>query len=73
MVFKVDEQIPQEMELIQTSEGLGNRTATLSYLIKYYFLTQKSSIENSVHMLNASLDTLDVNTLPSAEDQLSDI
>ena len=39
IIFKVDGKIPKELDLIQEEEGLGNRTSTFTFLIKYYFLS----------------------------------
>lgn len=74
MVFKVNEKIPCELDLIKESEGLGNRTSTFTFLIKYYFLTKKDSLDRSIETLNSLLDKkLDVGRLPSAEEQLKDV
>ncbi len=73
IVLKVDEKIPDELDVIQNSEGLGNRTSTISYLIKYYFLTQENTLNNSIHTLNTLLDRVDADRLPSAEEQLKGI
>ena len=73
ILFKVNEKIPQELDLIQEEEGLGNRTATFTFLIKYYFLTKKNSLDNSINILNRLLDKIDTDSLSSAEEQLSDI
>lgn len=73
ILFKVDEKIPQELDLIQEAEGLGNRTSTFTYLIKYYFLTKKSSLDSSLQLMDKLLDKIDVSKLPSPEEQLADI
>ena len=73
ILFKVNEKIPQELDLIQEEEGLGNRTATFTFLIKYYFFTKKNSLDNSINILNRLLDKIDTDSLSSAEEQLSDI
>lgn len=73
MIFKVNEKIPKEMDIIQEEEGLGNRTSTLTFLIKYYFLTKKSSLAQSAQILDKLLDRVDFNKLPSARDQLKGI
>lgn len=73
LVLKVDEKIPQEIDLIKEMEGLGNRTATITFLIKYYFLTQKSSLEQSIGVLNTLIDRTDTSNIPSPEEQLKDI
>lgn len=73
MILKVDEKIPEELDLIKESEGLGNRTSTFTFLIKYYFLTKKNSLDSSINLLNQLLDRVDTSKLPSAEDQLKDV
>lgn len=73
MIFKVADKIPKELDLIQEEEGLGNRTAALTYLIKYYFLTQKSSMEHSIQILDKLLDRMDAADLPSLKEQLKDV
>jgi len=73
IVLKVSEKIPQELDLIQEEEGLGNRTSTITFLIKYYLLTKKNSLDQSIQVLNTLLDRLDVSRLPSAKKQLEDV
>lgn len=73
IILKVDEKIPQELDLIQAEEGLGNRTATVTFLIKYYFLTKKNSLSNSLQILDKFLGKIDVNALPSTRTQLKDL
>lgn len=73
LIFKVNEKIPKELDLIQEGEGLGNRTSTLTFLIKYYFLTKKSSLEQSIAMMDSLLNRIDAKKLPSAKEQLKDI
>ncbi len=73
ILLKVNDKIPKELDLIQEAEGLGNRTAAIIFLIKYYFLTKKTSLEQSVQILDSLLDRIDTSKLPSAEEQLKDI
>ena len=73
IMLKVDDKIPKELDLIQDSEGLGNRTSTITFLIKYYFLTKKSSLDQSIQLFDKLLDRMDFSKLPSAEEQLKDI
>ena len=73
IILKVDEKIPQELDLIKSSEGFGNRTATFAFLIKYYFLTKQNSLGHSIKFLDSLLDKVDTNNLLSAEEQLKDI
>ena len=73
IICKVDEKIPQELDIIQAEEGLGNRTSTITFLIKYYFLTKQSSVDHSVKILDSLLDRIDTSKLHSAEDQLKDL
>ncbi len=73
MLFKVSDKIPKELDVIQEEEGLGNRTATITFLIKYYFLTKKNSLDQSIQIMDKLLDRIDTSTLPSAREQLKDI
>ena len=73
IVLKVDDKIPQELELIQAQEGLGNRTSTITFLIKYYLLTKKSSLDQSMQLMDRLLDRLDLSKIPSHREQLKDL
>ncbi len=73
LIMKVNEKIPQELDLIKEFEGLGNRTATFNFLIKYYLLTKQNFLDNSIVKLNSLLDKTNLDNLPSAEDQLKDV
>ncbi|MEK7528224.1 MAG: hypothetical protein AAB592_00460 [Patescibacteria group bacterium] len=73
IVLKVSDKIPQELDVIQEEEGLGNRTSTITFLVKYYFLTKKNSLDQSVHILDKLLDRVDLSNLPSAREQLKDV
>lgn len=73
ILLKVSDKIPKELDIIQEEEGLGNRTSTVTFLIKYYFLTKKNSLEQSISMLERALDRIDTKKLPSAREQLKDI
>jgi hypothetical protein len=73
IVLKVSDKIPKELDIIQEEEGLGNRTATITFLIKYYFLTKGKSIDQSIQILNMLLDRLDTAKLSSAKEQLKDV
>lgn len=46
IVLKVPEKIPAELDVIQEEEGLGNRTSTVTFLIKYYFLTKRGFLHS---------------------------
>ena len=73
IILKVNEKIPQELDLIKEAEGLGNRTSTFTFLIKYYFLTKNKDLDNSIRIINNLLDRVDTKKIPSAEEQLKDI
>lgn len=73
MIFKVDDKIQNELDLIQQAEGLGNRTAALIFLVKYYFLTRKNTLDQSIQILEKLLDRIDLHALPSAKEQLEDV
>jgi hypothetical protein len=73
VVLKVDDKIPRELDLIEKEEGLGNRTSTVTFLIKYYFLTKKSSLDQSIKIMDRLLERIDTNKLPSAKEQLKDL
>ena len=74
LIYKVDDKIVQEFDMIKEAEGLGNRTATFSFLIKYYLLTKQNSLDNSIALLDKLIENrIDVKNLPSAKDQLAEI
>jgi len=73
LIFKVSDKIPKELDVIQEEEGLGNRTSTLTFLVKYYFLTKKSSLDQSIQIMDKLLDRIDTSKLPSAKEQLRDV
>ncbi|OGJ41913.1 hypothetical protein A2974_00030 [Candidatus Peregrinibacteria bacterium RIFCSPLOWO2_01_FULL_48_20] len=73
LFFKVDEKIVKELDLIKEQEGLGNRTAVFTFLVKSYFLNKKGSLKDSINLLKTLLDRVDVSKLPSAEEQLKDL
>jgi hypothetical protein len=73
IVLKVNDKIPQEIDLIQEEEGLGNRTSTITFLVKYYFLTKNNSLDSSINMMNRMLDKIDTSKIPSTADQLKNI
>ncbi len=73
IIFKVSDKIPKELNIIQEEEGLGSRTSTITFLIKYYFLTKKTSLDQSIQIMDKLLDRIDMNKLPSAREQLKDI
>ena len=73
ILLKVPEKIPKELDIIQEEEGLGNRTSTVTFLIKYYFLTKKSSLDHSIQIMDKLLDRIDADKLPSGKNQLKDI
>ncbi len=73
ILLKVSDKIPKELDVIQEEEGLGNRTSTVTFLIKYYFLTKKNSLDQSINMLERALDRIDTKKLRSAREQLKDV
>jgi len=73
ITFKVNSRITQELDLIKEGEGLGNRTATFTFLIKYYLLTKKDTLEESVKILEKLASKIDSDKLSSAEEQLSNL
>lgn len=73
ILLKVPPKIPEELDRIQEEEGLGNRTSTVTFLIKYYLLTKKNSLDQSIYILDKLLDKIDVEQLPSASEQLKDV
>ena len=74
VICKFNDKIPAELDLIKESEGLGSRTSTVTFLVKYYFLTKKDSLDRSIETLNNLLDKkVAARDLPSAEEQLSDV
>lgn len=73
ILLKVPPKIPEELNRIQEEEGLGNRTSTITFLIKYYLLTKKSALDQSIDVLDKLLDKIDIQRLPSAREQLKDV
>ena len=73
LTFKVDSKIANQLDLIQSEEGLGNRTSTFIFLIKYYLLTKQGNLDQSIQLMNKVLDNMDLSKLPSLEEQLSDL
>ncbi|MCK9186831.1 hypothetical protein M0P48_05375 [Candidatus Gracilibacteria bacterium] len=73
ILLKVADKIPQELDLIKESEGLGNRTSTFTFLIKYYFLTKKNSLDASIDTFEKLLGKIDTIKLKSPKQQLKDI
>jgi hypothetical protein len=73
IILKVSDKIPKELDIIQEEEGLGNRTSTITFLIKYYFLTKKNSLDQSIQIIDKLLDRLDTSKIASPEEQLKDI
>lgn len=73
IMLKVEDKIKEELDKIRQEEGLSTQTATVTYLIKYYFLTKKSSLDSTIAMLDKALDKLDVDKLPPLEDQLKSL
>jgi hypothetical protein len=73
ILLKVSDKIPKELDVIQEEEGLGNRTSTVTFLVKYYFLTKKNSLDQSIQIMDKLLDRIDASKLPSAAEQLKDI
>ena len=73
IIFKVSDKIPKELDIIQEEEGLGNRTATITFLIKYYFLTKKGSLDQSMQIMDKLLDRINISKIPSSKNQLEDV
>lgn len=73
LLFKVDEKIVRELDLIKEQEGLGNRTAVFTFLVKSYFQFKKGSLKDSIKLMESLLDRIDVSKLPSAEVQLKEL
>ena len=73
ILLKVSDKIPKELDVIQEEEGLGNRTSTVTFLVKYYFLTKKNSLDQSIQIMDKLLDRIDASKLPSVAEQLKDI
>lgn len=74
LIFKVDEKISKELDLIKIEEGLGSRTSTFTFLIKYYLLTKKKrSLDESIQLLDQLLGHVNFDALPSPEEQLQDL
>lgn len=73
ILIKVDDKIKSELDMIRESEGLGNQTATITYLIKYYILTKSSKLDEYIALLDRALNKIDASKIPSIKEQLKDI
>ncbi|MBU1992215.1 MAG: hypothetical protein ABH856_00320 [Patescibacteria group bacterium] len=73
ILIKVDDKIKEELNTIREEEGLGTQTSTVTYLIKYYFLTKRSQLDTSIAILNKILDKLDTKNLSPIEEQLKSL
>lgn len=72
-MFKIDERISEEFDLVKKLEGLGNRTATFAFLIKYYFLTKNRSLNQSIDLLEQLAQKIDWKEVPALKGQLKDL
>jgi len=70
ILFKVHNKVVDELETIQELEGLNSRTSTITYLIKYYFLTKNLSFEATAQLFEKVLKKVDWDSLPSPEEQI---
>lgn len=73
LIFKVSDKITKELDLIREEEGLGNRTSTFTFLVKYYFLTRKNRLGGAIAEFNRLAEKIDWDNLPSLEEQLKDV
>lgn len=73
ILFKVNDKIKTELDLIREEEGLGNQTATITYLIKYYFLTKRNTLDTTMAILDRVLEGVDGRSVPSVEEQLKNL
>lgn len=73
ILIKVDDKIKSELDMIREGEGLGNQTATITYLIKYYMLTKSSKLDDYIAMMDRALDKMDTTKIPSIREQLKDL
>lgn len=73
ILLRVPEKIPHELDQIQDEEGLGNRTSTITFLIKYYFLTKKRSLDESIDLLEKVVEKMDFKKIPPFDEQLKDV
>ena len=73
ILIKVDDKIKSELDLIRAEEGLGNQTATITYLIKYYLLTKRSSLDSTIAILDRALENVDEKSIPPIEQQLKSL
>lgn len=68
IMIKVEDKIKEELDRIKKEEGLGTQTATITYLIKYYFLTKKTTLDGTISMLDKVLDKIGPKKIPSNDD-----
>lgn len=73
ILLKVEDQIKEELDTIRKEEGLNSQTSTITYLIKYYFLTKKSQLDTILAILDKTLDKIDPKKIPSLEEQLKNL
>lgn len=73
LLFKVEDKIKDELEIIREEEGLGTQTATLLFLVKYYLLTKKTDLDATIKAVDRVLDRIDLEKLPDLKEQLKDL
>jgi len=73
ILLKVDDKINNELDMIQKNEGLGSRTSTITYLVKYYILTKENSLDAKIAIFDKLLQKIDKKSIPPLKEQLKDI
>ena len=68
--LKVSQIIIDEFLQIQDEEGLGNRSATLAYLVKEHKLRKKYEFEKAADEFEKVIDKIDKKKIPTLEEQL---
>lgn len=73
ILLKIDDKVKSELEMIKEGEGLGNQTATVIFLIKYYLLTKGKNLDTTLSLLDKVMGKIDPKSIPSLEEQLKDL
>jgi len=70
ILLKVDDKLNDELDLIKRTEGLGSKTSTVAFLIKYYLVTKEHDLSSSIAMLEKVLSKIDPESIPPIQEQL---
>lgn len=68
--IKVEPIIIEEFDEIKEEEGIGNRAATFTFLVKEYRQRKQMEFEKAADQLGEVLDRINKKKIPSPEEQL---